>query len=216
MTIARNICLSIATALTLSACSYGGSDRYGSYDGYSDYADAGFYGTAQGVNCGATGYGNSGYENAGYGNARYGGGYVDNASSYGNSGVQLRKTRYGSAEYSDYGYGQYGATQGGSMGAGFMAGCGGYYMMPTYQTAQTSAAIPTVSAVTTPIATTTATTCSDGQYMMDNGNCAIMITDDEVPQYTPPTQYEPPTYVPPVSYPEIPSTPTEYYQPIRK
>ena len=224
MTIAKNICLSIATALTVSACSSGGADRYGSYDGYSEYADAGYYdgyqAADQGAGCGpmgAAGYGNAAMTSGRYGytgydagsgnmsssNTRYGG--VAMGGSSNGAAPQIRKSRYGSAEYSEYGYGQSGAAMGG-------AGCGGYYMMPTYQVAQAPVAMPSVT-TSVPVVETT---CAAGQYKMTDGTCAVMMED--TPTYTAPTPYIPPvsTYVPPVSYPETSTITTDYYQPIRK
>lgn len=209
----RNFCLLLGAAVTFSACSYSGSDRYGSYDSYADYGGgeaSGYYGSQAGMagcdmgagnmdaNMGSGRYG-AAYNTGSAGAGRYGGGYSDG------SGVSLRKSRYGSEgyyeEYSGYGSSRYG----GGQAAGGMAGCG-YWVIPTYQVAETPPP-PTVTTPTPPPVTVVPeTVCESGQYKMADGTCAIMMTEEpEIPQY-----------IPPVSYPEPPRITPEYYQPIRK
>ncbi len=216
----RNICGLAGLGFALSACSlgsafgsgadedysmgYGGGD-YGNYAGdYSNgygqqmagYSANGAYGTgAYGVGAHGIGGGCMGAHMHGQAYGSYQGQYSGGSARYGGGELRgysgsVKKSRYGSYEYS-----------GGSSAA--MSGCGGgYYMIPTYQVVQQPAPAPApVPAI--PSVTIEEKTCPAGQYKMANGDCAIMQTE----------QYEPPVttgYVEPVT------TPLDYYQPIRK
>jgi len=166
---------------------------YGAYGAFGQYGAFGAEGAySQNADCapGTNGryaggrYGTGGYTSGGL---RYGGGAQTNAS----------KSRYGSWESASAG------TQ----------GCGGYWVVPNYQIAQQPAPVVASAPIVTPTITTTVQQpCGDGQYRMDDGACAIMMTEE-------PEQYVPPQYVPPaaVNYPEV-VTPTnpDWYQPFRK
>ncbi len=197
----KNTCFLLSAAGLLSACSSGYNDRYG-----EDYAEisSGYY--AYGDQAAYSGrYGSSGQmamtgqQGCAPGGQLYGMSPAMGQGYTGGAYYEMPKSRYGSYEYA----GAYGA-QGGAMGGG----CGGYYMIPTYQVVQTPAPVAPVPApVTTSIpAVTIQESCPDGQYRMDSGQCAIMMTE-EVEQYVPPVT---------TGYVETSRTPIEYYQPVRK
>lgn len=188
------------TAISLAACS-GGSDRYyddsyyGAYDSYYNGNDVAYdvnYGadySMMSANCmGPQGaLQNGGMYN--YSGAMTSDGLRQGGTSSSYSG---KKSRYGSYEYAEFN--------------STMAGCtGGYWVVPTYQIIQKPAPTPEPVVTTTP-SVTIQETCPDGQYRMDNGDCAIMITE-ETEQYVPPT----------IGYPSIEQAPIiDWYEPVRK
>lgn len=206
--------LKIATAalaaLAMAACS-SGYDRYGD----SAYGDSyGSYGTGYGGNSfgDMSGYGMMGSNcvpgmmGAQYGGMnQYGGGYTSGGlRSGGRYGSDVIAT--GNVEF----YGQksrYGTSGQTSMsGAGCNnTGMSGYWMAPTYQVVQQPPAVTTT--VPAPVMTTIQESCPDGQYRMDNGDCAIMMTE-ETEQYVPP--------VTSTIYPEVTAPTVDWYNPIRK
>lgn len=132
------------------------------------------------------------------------------AAAFGFAGLTACSSSYGESRYGEYsyeyGYGQ--NSQGANCGQALPA-CG-YYIMPTYQVAQMPPpAQPLPPSIPEVPYEPPVTVCPDGQYRMDDGTCAVMITEK-------PPQYEPPVYVPPVTYPPVPPTPPEVYIPIRK
>lgn len=200
-------------ALALAACS-SSSDRYGnssySSDSYGYYGDsyagayqtgqsAGRYGDMTGYNAGSTncvagGY-DGGYTQTGLRTGRYG----EVVTSGGSAGYSGQRSRYGTWE---------------SGGSASDANCqSGYWMIPTYQVAsQPPPAVTTtipepVVTTSVPPVTTVLESCPDGQYRMDNGDCAIMMTEEVEPQYVPPVV---------THYPEAPTITEEWYNPIRK
>ncbi len=185
----------MTATLALAACS-GGSDYYDArYSGSDDYYSSAYYGGAYDQS--AYGMNASGGCMPGYGGqyGQYAGGMTSGGLRYGGGGSYAeysgKKTRYGSWEYSQSG----------------ASGCvPGYWTVPTYHIIQTAAPVQTVE---TPVVTTTPSitleSCPDGQYRMDNGDCAIMITE-ETEQYVPPT----------IGYPTIEQAPIEWYEPVRK
>lgn len=196
-----------AAMISLAACS-GSSDRY---------ADSGYYGSSADYYSGGYGAqaGNAGYGMAGYGmggncmpGAQYGGQYGSQyGGGYTQGGLRSGGGRYGSdivatgnvefyGEKSRYGTWQQ------SNGSQNCAS-GGYWTVPTYQVVQQPPA-PAPIITSTP-SVTVQEPCGDGQYRMDNGDCAIMITD------------EPEQYVPPVTgYQPVETPNLDWYQPIRK
>ena len=196
-------------ALAMAACS----------SGYDYYEDGSAYGSSQssaryGGGADMGGYDMSGYGMNGYGMTAncapgmmgaYGGGYTDS----GLRGSGRYGTGAGTSSYTAYsgGKSRYGNWEGSAASAG--AGCqtGGYWTVPTYQVVQPPA-VATPAPVTTyvpePIVTVQEN-CPDGQYRMDNGDCAIMMTE-ETEQYVPPA----------ISYPEVQPAEVDWYNPIRK
>lgn len=201
-------CAASLAAIAMAACSggydyyedgsaYGNSYRYGGAYDQSAY-NMGGYGMSGGMASGMTG------SNClpGAGAYQYGGGYTGgglrSGGRYGNNPVVAtgnvefygQKSRYGSWE------------QGGASSAGCQTG--GYWTIPTYQMVMPPPAVTTPAPA--PVVTTIQATCPDGQYRMDNGDCAIMMTE-ETEQYVPPVS---------THYPEVTVTPEEWYNPIRK
>lgn len=182
-------------ALALAGC----SSSYSDYDDYGYDEGYGYYGNSYGGNShSAYGYGNAGMT-AGCIPGMYAGGYTQGGlrtGPYGNpvvatGNVELygKKSRYGSWEQS-------------SMSN---TGCmGGYWMVPTYQVIQQPPAVTTT--IPEPVTTTVLESCPDGQYRMDNGDCAIMMTE-ETEQYIPPVA---------TSYPPVSTVTEDWYNPIRK
>ena len=189
-------------ALGLAGC----SSSYGDYDDYGYDDSYGYSSQSYGGNSyDAYGYGNTG-PNAGCIPAIYGGGY---AGSFTQGG--LRTGRYanpvvatGNVEF----YGKksrYGSAQSSASGAASSCMTGGYWAIPTYQVI--TQAPQAVTTVPEPVITTTIMdSCPDRQYRMDNGDCAIMITE-ETEQYVPPVAQ---------SYPPVSTVTEEWYNPIRK
>ena len=194
------ICLLISiSALGVSACS----------GGYDDYYDSGYYD-----------YG-SYYQGGAYGmNANAGCVPVTSLDAQGNTIVSYNPMGLRGGDY--YGYEQrsrYGSTESVSM----MSQCqSGYWIIPTYQIAETSTVSTAVPETITPSVTSTSSvivqeSCPDGQYRMDNGVCAIMLNEETEVTVTE-------QYVPPIqsvsslsSYPETTtSTSVQWYEPIRK
>ncbi len=202
-------CIVALSTLAMAACSgsYGDYDEYGYGDGYgyaggNGYGDANMY-----ANYGQAGYGMGGMggmgmncmSSAGYGGMGYGGGYTQSGlrtGRYGNPVVATgnvefygKKSRYGSYQQSSAGN----------------AGCtSGYWTIPTYQVVQQPPAVMTPAPA--PVVTTTVQqSCPDGQYRMDNGDCAIMI-NEETEQYVPPV----------TSYPTVTAPTVDWYEPVRK
>lgn len=207
--------LSVSAAMiSLAACSSGYDDRYddsGYYGVSSDYYSGGYgaqFGNAGYGMAGAAGYGMAGYGMGGncMPNAQYGAQY---AGGYTQGGLRSGGGRYGSdivatgnvefyGEKSRYGTWQQSS---GSQNCN----TGGYWTVPTYQLIQQPPAPAPAPVITTTPAVTIQEPCGDGQYRMDNGDCAIMITD------------EPEQYVPPVTgYQPVETPNLDWYQPIRK
>lgn len=209
----KNLTIGIAT-LALVACSsghdsyddsygydsysggygYGGANAYGAgYGGQAGYGMMGGYGMGgMGMNCmpmgGGMSYGGygGGYTQGGLRTGRYGNPVV----ATGNVEFYGKKSRYGSYQQSSAGN----------------AGCmSGYWTVPTYQVIQQPPAAVTTTPAPAPIVTTVQETCPDGQYRMDNGDCAIMI-NDETEQYVPPV----------TSYPTVTAPTVDWYEPVRK
>jgi len=190
-------------ALSLAACS-SGYDRYGnatdsanSYGYYADSTATSRYGTDSGAymygGCATTDVYSGGYTQTGLRTGRYGNPTIatGNVEFYGQS------SRYGSWE----------------SGASAASNCmSGYWAAPTYQVITQPPPAVTTSvpeAIVTPTVTTPTIleSCPDGQYRMDNGDCAIMMTE-EVDQYVPPVTV--------THYPKAPAVTHDWYEPIRK
>lgn len=193
------------SVLTLAAC----TSRYDYYDdtayaddsyssgyGYGDASSYAGYGAGYGnmaANCAQTGQmGQMGY-------GAYAGGYTQSG---------LRKNRYGNpvvatgnVEFTGQ-KSRYGTVQQSSA-----SNCmRGYWTIPTYRVMQQPAPVVATTPAPTPVVTTTVQqSCPDGQYRMDNGDCAIMMTE-EVEQYVPPV----------AAYPTVPVESVDWYEPIRK
>lgn len=198
-------------AIALGACS----------GGYDDYYDESYYGGQDAYYSGGqSGYG-QGYSQAGYNQARYGmtggggsgGGCVNpyggGMYNYG-GGTTSGGLRYGGSYGAETGgvsggysgkKSRYGSWQQSAGGAG--CATGGYWI-PTYQIVQTPAPTPAPVVTATPAVTVQAS-CPDGQYRMDNGDCAIMMTE-ETEQYVPPV----------TGYPVNEHPVDNWYEPIRK
>ena len=190
----------LATIFGLSACTasyddYGYEEDMYDYQGYYDsnnvvydtnYAHQQDYEMQAGITPGTgcmPGYG-ADMTAGGLRTGRYG---QTTGQSY-SEGFSGKKSRYGSWHYSE----------------AYAMGCaGGYWILPTYHIIETPPP-PTVE-VEPPVVIEEP--CPEGQYRMDNGNCAIMITEE-------PEQYEPPVVI---GYPEIEEEISiEWYEPKRK
>ncbi len=192
-----NVLTTALAGLALAACSssYGDYDDYTYEDSYSYYGNSysgngydmsgyGMTGQNMPANCVPSAY-NGSFTQSGLRSGRYGNPVV----ATGNVEFSGQKSRYGSWEQS----------------AMSSTGCmGGYWMVPTYQVIQQPPAVTTTTPE--PVVTTVIESCPEGQYRMDNGDCAIMMTE------------EPEQYVPPVvtSYPPVSTVTEEWYNPIRK
>jgi len=197
----QNFCLSLLAVASLSACSSSYEENtVGSY--YGDGGMARYGGSASSASAYDT-YGAYGGMGGAYGmpsNCGQGGGYTQGG---------LRYNSYDAGRYETGARGsRYGTYSAETQMASSAQGCGGgYWMVPTYQVRQQPppAVVSTSEVVTTTPAPIIQESCPDGQYRMDNGQCAIMMNE------------EPEQYVPPISaYPEVPVQPIQIYDPIRK
>lgn len=189
------------TAVYNSQLGYAQTGQMGMYYGGSPYA----YGAAYGAGANAYGPGANVY---GAGNC-IPGTNAGSAGEYGRYGNSGQRSRYGFAS------GQ---------------GCqtGGYWTVPTYQVVRQPAPVAqTVPSIdisqVNPIVETGSiiqSNCPDGQYRMDNGDCAIMINDisELNDQYVPPQSIHIDPIAPSVThYPEVTTvSEQDWYQPIRK
>jgi len=199
------IAIAASSATSQAQSRYGDSQQsetavYNSQLGYAQTGQMGMYygGSPYAYGAGANAYG--------AGQNVYGAGNCGGNGQFGNN---VKSSRYGF-----------------SSGQGCQTG--GYWTVPTYQVVRQPAPVAqTVPSIdisqVNPIVETGSiiqSNCPDGQYRMDNGDCAIMINDisELNDQYVPPQSIHIDPIAPSVThYPEVTTvSEQDWYQPIRK